>query len=202
MRVVAIVLAGGRAVRFGGAKLEATLDGAPLLEHALRIVAALADDVVVAGSTPATNLGAHGGPIRQLADAEPFGGPLSALAGALVAIDADLALVVGGDMPGLQPDVLRSMLGRLAADDATDAVILEAPAADADTPPQVLPLAIRVATARRAATDAIVSGNRSLQRLLDRLRVETIPATEWLQLDPSGRTLVDVDRPEDLERLR
>ena len=43
----AIVLAGGASTRFGGDKLRATLDGRPLLDHALEAVGAIANPVVV-----------------------------------------------------------------------------------------------------------------------------------------------------------
>ncbi|MFN8623891.1 MAG: NTP transferase domain-containing protein, partial [Chloroflexota bacterium] len=51
--VSAIVLAGGRASRFGADKLAASLDGVPLLHHAVRAVSAVpgaTEVIVVAGA--------------------------------------------------------------------------------------------------------------------------------------------------------
>ena len=45
--VFALVLAGGASSRFGSDKLAATLDGRPLLHHALEAVAAVADRIVL-----------------------------------------------------------------------------------------------------------------------------------------------------------
>lgn len=199
----AIVLAGGRSKRFGGPKLHAVLAGEPLLDHALRAVAAVAGDIIVVGGTgpfePRQAFGA--GSIRVISDAEPFGGPLPAVAAALRETTTALAIVVGGDMPGLVPNVLDSMLDRLATSGDVDATILASPAGVLERR-QVLPLALRVGPAFATAAQALQAGDRSLVRLVERLGFVAVPASEWLVLDPAGRTLLDVDRPEDLERIQ
>ncbi|MBI2781191.1 MAG: molybdenum cofactor guanylyltransferase [Chloroflexi bacterium] len=199
--VTAIVLAGGRSSRFGGPKLEAELGGATLLERAIRAVASVADEIVVAGSPSPVAVEVGGRPIRLVADAQPFAGPMAALAGALRGTESALAIVVGGDMPALVPAVLATMLLRLASDDGLDAVLLANPVEDSAAR-QVLPLAVRVAAASAAAATAMDAGDRSLGRFVDRVRSMEIPSAEWLALDPAGRTLLDVDLPADLERIR
>jgi hypothetical protein len=84
------------------------------------------------------------------------------------------------------------------------AVILErgSEADRAAGPRQVLPLAVRAQIAKQAARDAVDAGQRSLQALLDRVPVVEIPASVWRALDPSGRTVLDVDTTADLERIR
>ena len=210
--VTAIVLAGGRSTRFGGPKLTADLDGATILEHAVRAVAAVAGEVMVAGGpferserekpgerdefgeTPASFDAAR---VRLLPDEAPFAGPLAAVDGALRVVDTELAIVVGGDMPGLVPEVLGAMLARLAGAPDVDGVVLRDDAARR----QVLPVALRVAPARAGAAAALRSGERSLVRFLDRLRCAELPAIEWRTLDPEGRTVLDVDIPGDLDRF-
>ncbi|MEO5704195.1 MAG: molybdenum cofactor guanylyltransferase [Candidatus Limnocylindrales bacterium] len=201
--VTGIVLAGGRATRFGGPKLAVELNGEPLLNHAIRAVRAVADEVIVVGAPMADRESGTGGnnSIRYVPDDEPFAGPLSALAAALRETGTALAIVVGGDMPGLVPGVLVTMLRRLAAAADIDAVLLASPTLEQGRR-QVLPLALRVTTGSRAAIEALGAGDRSLVRLLERLRSIEIPAPEWLDQDPGGRTLLDVDRPGDLERIR
>jgi molybdopterin-guanine dinucleotide biosynthesis protein A len=209
----AIVLAGGRSTRFGSEKLAVEVDGRPLVEHAIAAVSEVADEVIVAGAAPSRALpGPDARSIRSIPDAEAFGGPLAGLSGALLATTTGLAIVVGGDMPGLVPDVLRSILERLAADEELDAVLLADPGDNVGplrtvSPGdprrrQVLPVAIDVARASAAALQVLAAGDRSLVRLLGRLRVAEIPAAEWLALDPAGRTLLDVDRPADVARIR
>jgi len=81
--VVAIVLAGGASSRFGSDKLAASLDGRPLLHHALEAGGAVAGSIVIViapeapvPSVPeglgsrvviARDLAAHGGPLAGLA---------------------------------------------------------------------------------------------------------------------------------------
>ncbi len=201
VRTTGIVLAGGRGNRFGGRKLEAPLEGVPLLAHALRAVEAVADEVVVAApveSSPA--LPELAVPLRVVHDAAPDPGPLVALARALVAASGERAIVVGGDMPRLRPAVLRLMLDRLEA--AAAAVVLAPPGGTLDVPRQVLPLALSVAAARVAANAAVVADRRALQALLDRLSTVELAAETWMAFDPDGSTLVDVDERRDLDGLR
>jgi molybdopterin-guanine dinucleotide biosynthesis protein A len=206
-----IILAGGRASRFGDDKLAAHLDGMSLLEATIAAVAAATDGIIVAGPGLPAGFRSDETPVALIRDAEPFAGPLAALSSVLGRAEADpahVAIVVGGDLPRLVPAVLRSMLDHLAEARATEAVLLERlpPGAEADDgqPPRrvVLPLAVRVDAALRAATSALESGNRSLQALVDRLAHVQLPPSTWLPLDPEANTLLDVDTTADLERIR
>ncbi|MEA2675277.1 MAG: molybdenum cofactor guanylyltransferase [Chloroflexota bacterium] len=202
--VTGIVLAGGRASRFGGPKLDARIDGESLLSLATRAVAEVAGEVLIAGPALPAIAGLGAVAVRLVTDEQPFEGPLVAIAGALRQAHGALAIVVGGDMPRLGPSVLRAMLERLAADDSVDAVTLEPPADDQREPHHVaaLPLALRVAPTLPVIAEAVGSGDRSIVRLLGRLRSIELPAPDWLALDPDGRTLLDVDRPSDIKGAR
>jgi molybdopterin-guanine dinucleotide biosynthesis protein A len=203
-RVTAVVLAGGRSARFGDSKLDALVDGERLLDRAVRAVAAVTGEIVIAGPPPATSIAPMSAPVRFALDDEAFGGPLAAVAGVLASLTTELAIVVGGDMPALAPAVLDLMLQRLIADLGVDAVVLAAPRTAHAEPPkaQVLPIALRVGPAAQGASEALRAGDRSLVRLLGTLRSIEVPAIEWLAFDPSGGTLLDVDIPADLERFR
>ncbi|HEY8239641.1 MAG TPA: molybdenum cofactor guanylyltransferase, partial [Candidatus Limnocylindrales bacterium] len=205
-RVTGIVLAGGRSSRFGTEKLAATSDGQTLLERAVERVESVAGTILIAGPVEPTTRFRHVPPVRFIDDAEPFAGPLAALAGTLREIATEFAIVVGADMPGLVPAVLQSMLDRLAMSADIDAVLLDAVPGDArgDGPPkqQVLPVALRVGPASETAAASLAAGDRSLVRFLGRLRVAEIPVEEWLQLDPVGESTFDIDIPVDLERFR
>jgi molybdopterin-guanine dinucleotide biosynthesis protein A len=195
-----IVLAGGRATRFGRDKLAEPLRDQPLLHHALQAIAPLVDEILVVtrphGAPPRLPSPAQlGRPIRLVRDPEPYGGPLVALAAGLEATDAAAAIFVGGDMPALRPAVLRALLAELAA--GGDVVLLEGPG-----PVQTMPAALRVATAREAARVALAGGSRALRACYDRLRLVMIPESAWRALDPDAATLRDVDTPADLERER
>ena len=215
--ITAIVLAGGRSTRFGADKLAATLvaaDGRPrasVLAATIRSILAISDSVVVAGAALPADLEPGDVPVELVADAEPFGGPLVALARVLERATPapwDLAIVVGGDMPRLVPGVLIRMTDVLDVDPSVDAVYLGAPrtpaaiATSSPEPPrrQVLPLAIRVQPAARAAREAVQAGRRSLQALVDALAAVELPSAAWLPLDPVAATLTDIDTRTDLDR--
>jgi molybdopterin-guanine dinucleotide biosynthesis protein A len=206
VKPAAIVLAGGRASRFGGDKLAAPLDGIPVLEHALRAVAQVADPVVVVVSpdAPLPSVPALAGvevvPARDLVARQ---GPLAGLAGGLAALAAwaapkgegaepDIVLLVAGDMPTLDPRVLALLVRELEADPSLGAVSLES------QPPSPLPCAIRATLARPVALALLAQDRRSLRGLLESVPSSTVPSASWRAIDPEGRTLRDIDTREDL----
>jgi molybdopterin-guanine dinucleotide biosynthesis protein A len=197
--VAGIVLAGGRASRFGRDKLAEDVGGRPLLHHALKALAPIVTELLVvispAGPVPALPTdGFAARKIRVVRDPEPFGGPLVAFQAALEATAASTVLLVAGDMPALQAEVLAAML-EVLADRDVDLVLLEAPG-----PVQSMPAAMRTAPARTAAADRLREGDRALRSLYDRLRTATIALADWTRFDPERLTLRDVDTPADLTR--
>jgi molybdopterin-guanine dinucleotide biosynthesis protein A len=196
MRIDAIVLAGGASSRFGADKLTADLGGRPLLDHAIEACAAIADRlvVVIAPGSPEPPLPASVmGRTIVVRDAVAHRGPLAGLAAGLDSVTgSEIAVVVGGDMPWLVPEVLRLLVERLVIEPSLGAARLEA------EPRCVLPMAVRTRAAAPAARALLVEDRRALGGLLDRIESATVPAGEWRRLDPAGRTLTDVDTPQDL----
>jgi molybdopterin-guanine dinucleotide biosynthesis protein A len=197
--VAGIILAGGRASRFGRDKLAEPVAGRPLLHHAAEALAPLVDELILVippGATPPAipPVRLDGRPVRIVRDPEAFGGPLLAVAAALEATNAARCLLVGGDMPSLQAPVLRAMLAALGEGGA-DVVLLESPG-----PLQSMPAALRTAAARVAAGQARADGARALRALYGRLRTRALPLATWTALDPGRWTLRDVDTPGDLPR--
>lgn len=195
MSVVGVVLAGGRSSRFGSPKLAAELHGSTILDLTIAAVAAVTTEVIVviAPDVPAPALPAN---VRIVRDLEEFGGPLVGLAAALNATEAPVAIVVGGDMPLVRPSVLDAMRVALPIPPGAAAVVL----AD-ESGPRPLPIVLGTA-ARLPLAVALASGEHSLRAFLNRLTVLTLAEEDWRPLDPAGDTLVDIDVPQDLERVR
>jgi molybdopterin-guanine dinucleotide biosynthesis protein A len=131
-------------------------------------------------------------PLLLQEDAAEGEGPLVALSNALANVRTPLALVAAGDMPDLSRAVLLEML-RVAEEAGVDAVALGD--ADGFGP---LPVVLRLRRARPVAAGLVRAGERRLRTLLEGLRVAVIDEDTWRALDPTGRTLFDVDTPEDL----
>ena len=197
MKPAAIVLAGGASSRFGGDKLAVALEGRPVLEHALRAAAAVANPIVlvVGPDDPVPWLPADLGADVVLArDAVAHRGPLAGLSAGLVALPhpVDVAIVVAGDMPTLVPAVLALLAGTLARDPSLGAASLET------DPASPLPAAVRPSVAGPAAATLLAADRRSLRGFLAGVPTAIVPAGDWRALDPDGVTLRDVDTPDDL----
>lgn len=198
-RVSGIVLAGGRSSRFGSDKLAAVIGSDTLLGRSIAALAMVVDEiVVVVGPTDERTIGPIPGrdrPIRIVRDGEAHGGPLVGLLAGLEVVAHPLVLVVGGDMPDLQPDVLALMVGTLAVDMAAGAVVLRA---RGEVVP--LPAALRTAAGSEVARSLVLDGERRLRSVFERLPTRILADGEWRPLDPEGATLRDVDVPADLPR--
>lgn len=209
----ALILAGGGSRRFGSDKLDVVVGGATILEHVIRAVHQVTDDVTIVGRDhPA---------VATVVDPEPRRGPLAALAHTLAtskesddgsgtdvagSISAtttpslvpprsmdETVLVVGGDHPLVAPVLLAMLVDSLAQHDA--AVPL-----DRDGRPQPL-----VAVYRRSIGDAmsaaVSAGVLGLIRFLESADVDWIEPPRWESVDPEGSSFLDVDTTADLQAL-
>ena len=191
--VTGLVLAGGRSSRFGSDKLVAPYEGVPLVHHAVMRLAEVCDDVVVV-LAPDAQIDLPPG-VRATHDPTEGEGPLAGLhQGLMAAVRSDAVVVAGGDMPDLQPPVLRTMLAMLA-DAGVDAVAL-----DDGVGARPLPCVLRTWPAADAVHTLLHAGRRRLRDVLDAWRTAVIDAPTWTALDPERRTLRDVDTPGDLAR--
>lgn len=121
-------------------------------------------------------------------------GPLRGLAAGLEVANAEWVVVAGGDMPDLQPAVLREML-RAGLETGVDGVTLSD---GGEARP--LPCVLRTAPAAEAVSTLLQAGRRSLRDLLAYVPAVVIDEPTWTALDPEHRTLIDVDEPGDLGR--
>jgi molybdopterin-guanine dinucleotide biosynthesis protein A len=169
------------------------IDGMPLLHRPVVRLAEITHEVIVVLAPDAPEPAFPPGlAVRVVRDAQEGQGPLAGLLAGLSATTTELALVAGGDMPGLVTGVLIEML-RVAAGAPVGAVALQ----DAERT-RPLPMVVRTAEARTVAHDLLHSGERRLRSLLDGLRVAVIDEPTWHALDPERATLRDVDVPADL----
>lgn len=192
--VAGIVLAGGASRRFGRDKLAVELGGRPLLRHAIDAVTSCSSEVLVSirpGPPPDLGDPPPDPPVRLVPDPVVGEGPLVGLAATIEATTAELAIVIGGDMPWVPAPVLDLLLDRVRAG-ADAAALVEA----GELRP--LPLAVRVPPVRESVRACLEEGRRSLLAPLDALRVDAVPEAAWRLIDPDAAALRDVDQPPDL----
>jgi molybdenum cofactor guanylyltransferase len=187
--VSGLVLCGGRSTRMGTDKAWIDVGGEPLVVRTARLLAEVADPVLLAPGTPG-RLGDLGYP--EVADEEEDRGPLAGLVAGLRASPHEVAAVVAVDLPWLNPGLLAFLAGLWGDEDAVVPVTAQGPQ----------PLhAIYARTALPALGEELAAGRLGLRAALSRLRTRTVEEREWRTLDPSGRFAQNLNTPEDLVGL-
>ena len=190
-----ILLAGGRSRRMGHDKGSMIFDGQSLLQRAATALAAVVDEIVIVGAPGVVLPAVHAPcPLLHVADSVEGEGPLVGLARGLEAAHAPLAVVVGVDMPFLQPALLRLLLERLRADIETG-VRWVLPIADERAQPLCSAMARDALTILRARIEA---GDRAPMAVADALHATRLSEEDWRAADPDGLSFLDVDTPEDV----
>lgn len=182
-----IIVAGGRSSRMGASKATLTVGGVPMVVRVARALWAVCGELIVAGGDVELAQLAGG---RTVPDPEEGLGPLAGLCAGLRAASAARCVVVGCDMPFVDPRVLAFLIGL----DAADAVV---PRESGRAEP--LHAVYRTAVAD-VVCGALASGVRRAAEVLERLDVRYVDEAEWRSAHPSGRSWWNVNTPADLER--
>lgn len=203
--VAAIVLAGGAGKRLGaappGGKAALEAGGRTFLDRVVAAVATEAARVIVVAA-PGQPLPALATPVEVVRDTAAGSGPLAAIRDGLAALAAAgghprAAVVVACDAPLVRPAVLRLLVRRLEKPGAWWVVPEIAGA------PQVLCSALAPAALAPLVEARLAAGARDVRGLLDAAggHVVRIAAAEIAAVDPGLESFLDVDTPEDLDRL-
>ena len=119
MSAIAIVPAAGKAERFGGGKLIADVDGAPLLH---RTIQSLLDGglarviVAIAPGADFSTIAALNDPrVSTIVNPDPSRGMFSSIQAALAAAEGDPILVLPGDMPFVKASTIKTVAVAAAA---------------------------------------------------------------------------------------
>jgi len=185
--VAGVVLAGGHASRMGGRdKAFAAVEGEPIAVRAVRIFRSLFAQVLVSTNRPERFAGLD---VQTVADQFPGCGPLAGIHAALLASRYPHVFVAACDMPGLDPDVIRFLLGRVAN---ADAVV---PCWDGDVEPLH---AVYAVGALREIEAHLRAGQNAVRDVLRRLRVDYVSEAEMRAVRGAARSLTNVNTPEEL----
>ena len=186
--ITGIILAGGRASRMGGRdKAFAAVAGEPIAVRTVRLFRDLFAQVLVATNRPA-RFGGLG--VETVADAFPGCGPLAGIHAATAVSRFPHVFVAACDMPALDADVIRFLVGRVGPE--FDAIV---PCWDDDVEPLHAVYAVRCVPAMEASLRA---GRYAMRDFLARLRVDWVREAELRGLRGAARSLTNVNTPEEL----
>lgn len=187
----AIVLAGGRATRLGGAnKALLEIGGSSILNRVLKALRPLADQIVVVGHL-ADGVRTPG--VRIVPDLRPQGGTLVGIYSGMVATQADASLAVACDMPFLSTPLLSKLTEWSAGYDVCV--------------PRIGPhLEAMHAVYRRSCLPvmerAIYEGDLKIINFYPKVKTREVPEHDLRTLDPDLRSFMNVNTREDLELAR
>lgn len=195
--VTAIVLCGGRSSRMGRDKAAIEFEGATLLQRTVDAVGAVAGEMILVRA-PGQVLPAITTvlPMTTVEDAIAGEGPLFGMATGLGAATGEWCLIVGVDMPFLQPSLLGLLVERLGAAHAASGARWVVPVAGGR--PQPLCSAI-TRDALPVLRTHLEAGDRAPMAVAADLRLVRIDELDWRSADPRGLSFVDVDTPAALD---
>jgi molybdopterin-guanine dinucleotide biosynthesis protein A len=185
--VAGVILAGGRASRMGGRdKAFAAVDGEPIVVRTVRLFRELFPQVVVVTDRPERYavLG-----VETVADRFPESGPLAGVHAGMQASRHPYIFVAGCDMPGLDPDAIRFLLGRI---DTADAVV---PCWKDDIEPLHAVYAVR---SLPVVESSLRRGQVALRDFLPLVTVDYVREAELRGVRGAARSLTNVNTPEEL----
>jgi molybdopterin-guanine dinucleotide biosynthesis protein A len=190
----AIILAGGRSVRFGRDKSAEVVAGRTLLQRVVDAVKPIAGEIIIVrarGTAPQAVTSQR--PLRHVEDVREEG-PLAGLYSGLLAASEPAAVALGCDMPLLSRRLLLHLWSLLGPD--VDVVM---PLWKGKEEP--LHAFYRCGTCLPAIQKALDEGERQVIRFLADVRVRYVSHDELRRLDPEGHSFRNINQPSDLKRV-
>lgn len=200
MSTLGVLVAGGRGSRLalGMPKALVPLGGVTLLARALATLGAVCDRIVVSAprsmSLPLPEAVAPGGrscPVRRVHDPDGAVGPLAGMVAGLGELPFDRAIVLGTDLPLMEPACLEALALRLPGRHAV------VPAAGGFLQPLA---AAYAAAAGPILAACLAAGERSPTRALGSLDVLRLDDRELARLPGGAACFFNLNTPADLDQ--
>ena len=184
------ILAGGRSTRMGRDKAELKValpsgERLTMLQLVHRGIEPVCDETLIVGGPERSGINA-----KRIADLHPAAGPLGGILSALVASSNDRVFVVACDMPFVNTRVIA---GLAALVEDHDAVV---PRVDGRLETLHAIYSVDCAVPIRIALEA---GERRVRSFFASIDVRVVTEDEFAQIDPSGRSSVNVNHPGEFE---
>lgn len=189
-----VILAGGENRRFPSLKGFIKIGDSTIIEKNLSLMKGMFDTVFISTNMPEKYfyLG-----VSLIGDVLPSRGPMSGIYSSLINSKGDCVFAVACDMPFVKKEVISFICDRHAdlRSHSIDAVI-----PICNNEPQPL-FGVYCKTALSYLEEGIVNKKTSLKRFLDKIRTKFIDEPEIRKIDPDGASFVNINTPEDYEKL-
>jgi molybdopterin-guanine dinucleotide biosynthesis protein A len=187
-----VVLAGGESRRFGSPKALAPWRGKRLVDHVVDGLSPLAAKTIVVTNPLPEDPGWPGDKVVEDNPSLPAG-PLRGIVAGLRECRAEWAWVVACDTPLISPELMSAVRETARRGDVAVAPLWEGRL-------QLLAACWEVAAAA-ALEKALKGGEQSPRRALESLGCVEFSAEKCREIDPEGRSFLNVNTPDDLAAL-
>jgi molybdenum cofactor guanylyltransferase len=191
--ISAAILAGGRALRFGGAdKASLVVGGSRIIERQLAALSTLTDDIRIVSNDP-DRYAALG--VRVIPDRIPNAGPLGGIHAALVDAVHHAVIVMACDLPFVPPALLEALVETFESAGEVDAVV---PRSARGLEPLCALYAARCA---ELARQRLERGDLAVRGLLEDVNYAEL-RTEVLAACGGETVFLNINTPHDHQRAR
>jgi len=191
MKVTSIILAGGKNLRLGKSKALETISGKSLIERVIERVEPLTNQILVITSGEKLDL-PDACKAEILLDIYPDKGPLGGIYTGLLASQSSHNIVVACDMPFLNTELLRYMIGLSCDFDAVVPRVEEG---------MIEPLhAIYSKSCLDNIKTRLERNQLGIHSFLNTVRVRYVELTESQKLDPQLLSFFNINDQSDLDR--
>ena len=187
--IAALILAGGRNSRMGGAdKAFLRVEGQTVFERTLELMRACFPQVIVVSNRPEKYAAFD---VLVTRDEYAGQGPLAGIHAGLALVSHPYAFVVACDMPFLRAEPIAFLAQQVARQDAV------IPCWDGDIEPLHAIYAQRL---RPQMEDALRTGCRAIREFLPHIQVEYVPEAVMQRIEGADESFRNVNTPEEAAR--
>ena len=199
--VTGVILAGGTSRRMGQNKALIQLGDDSLIEHVIRRMRRVTDELLLITNTPTEY--AHLG-LSMHSDIVPNTGALGGIYTGLTYASHDAVLCVACDSPFLVPNLLTYLVSVLDEYDAVMPYTYKAPPSDNKDAPMTLQTLCAAYSKRCLPLIELMLNEPELRvhALQARANILTVAPEIWKTYDSEGHSFFNVNTPEDFEKAQ
>lgn len=186
-----IILSGGKSLRMGKNKAFIEIEGLPMIERILNLFKKIFKEILVI--TNDKNQFGHLDNVKIYNDLIPYKGALGGLFTGLFYSSNEYSFCVGCDMPFLNESLIKFLIKKI---DGEDIIVPK-------TEKGLEPLhAIYSKRCLSLIKKMIDSGKSRIIDIYPLLNVKIIEEKEFIELDPEGKSFLNINTPEELEQIK